>query len=275
MYQFCCPVCKHPLADQGASYRCKSGHNFDKAKSGYVNLLLSGDKNSKIPGDNKLMVNARTSFLEKGYYLPLSDALNQTVERCLAKTNCASPAILDAGCGEGYYLSQLCRNLQSYCQPDVIGIDISKFALNTAAKRDKQIAYAVGSIFRLPVADSSCDLLLNLFAPYCGEEFQRVLRANGYFLMVIPGEEHLWELKQHIYQTPYRNEHKAYDLDGFSLLEKIIIEDEITLLNAADIQNLFTMTPYYYKTSLEDAKRLASLNTLTTKIQFELLLYQK
>ena len=36
--------------------------------------------------------------------------------------------------------------------------------------------------------------------------------------MAIPGEEHLWELKKAVYETPYKNEVRDYPLDGFEFL---------------------------------------------------------
>lgn len=274
---FTCPVCGEPLTDfrensSQKDFSCKNNHHFDKAKSGYVNLLLSNHKNSKIPGDNKLMVNARNNFLEKEYYKPLADELCR-LSRKFLKDN-AVPAVLDAGCGEGYYTQKVYEALSEDGNPKILGVDISKFALNKAAKRSPDISFAVGSIFHLPTADRCCDLLLNLFAPYCQEEFLRVLKPGGYLFMIIPGDEHLWELKEAIYDNPYRNEVKDYELSGFRLVEVHKVNSEILLPCQEDIQNLFTMTPYYYKTSVESMNRLQKLSSLQTKIQFEILVYQ-
>lgn len=263
---FLCPVCGQPLQAGETSFFCSKNHQFDRAKSGYVNLLLH--KHSNVPGDNKLMVSSRKQFLQKGYYQILADKLCEEIQNISP----IHPMIVDAGCGEGYYTNQVYQALQQ--QADIFGIDISKFALNAAAKKNPQIHYAVASVFHLPISDHCCDIVLNLFAPYCGEEFQRILKSNGYLFLIIPGKEHLWELKQAIYDTPYFNEVKDYALEGFQLQKVVKINDTIFLNCAEDIQNLFTMTPYYYKTSIESTKRLQQLHTLETKIQFELLIYQ-
>ena len=100
-FSFICPVCGQPLGREENTFRCKTGHSFDRARSGYVNLLLSGGKHAKIPGDNKQMVLSRRAFLEKGFYRPMADALcRETAEEL---NGLSSPAVLDAGCGEGYY----------------------------------------------------------------------------------------------------------------------------------------------------------------------------
>ena len=76
------------------------------------------------------------------------------------------------------------------------GIDISKPILRLAAKREKNVQFAVASSYRLPAADGSVDLLINCFSPLAIEEFRRVLRPEGHFLYVVPSAMHLWEMKQ-------------------------------------------------------------------------------
>lgn len=266
-FTFTCPNCCRPLIFTERSYVCSAGHRFDCAKSGYVNLLRPDQKNAKLPGDNKEMVRARRSFLARGYYEPLAKRLAEALAEALPANAC----LLDAGCGEGYYTDCVQTTLPGAA---LLGVDISKFAVDYAARQNKNIGYAVGSIFHLPLADRSCDGVMTLFAPYCGEEFQRVLKPNGVLALVIPGTQHLLGLKQAIYDHPYENEVKDYALEGFSFVRTLSVEQEITLTPQEDIQNLFTMTPYYYKTSAEDAARLAALSSLTTPISFEILLYR-
>lgn len=271
---FVCPVCNKLLTNQEKSLICENKHNFDKAKSGYVNLLVSNSKNSKIPGDNKLMVNARRDFLSKDYYKKLSDTLNHYVLKYLKQKDDIN--ILDAGCGEGYYINNIDLFLRkNNIIANIVGVDISKFALNQASKSNKNILYGVASIYNLPICDKSCDLILNIFAPFCKDEFYRVLKNNEILLIVIPSTNHLWELKSYIYDNAYQNEVKDYTIDGFTLMDKVLIKDRINIDNNLDIKNLFMMTPYYYKTSIENSKKLDTLESLTTKIEFEILIYKK
>ena len=44
--------------------------------------------------------------------------------------------------------------------------------------------------------------------------------------------------------------------------------------SSEDITALFSMTPYYYRTGREQQERLAELQQLTTKADFELLVYR-
>lgn len=84
MLNFCCPVCKEELKLDGRTYRCINNHCFDCAKQGYVNLLQSNKSKSKRHGDDKLMIEARTEFLNTDSYKPLQAAVRPYV-RTFAK----------------------------------------------------------------------------------------------------------------------------------------------------------------------------------------------
>lgn len=267
-----CPICKGSMHQETRMFRCISGHTFDIAKSGYVNLLPVQKKKTKNPGDNIQMVRARRSFLDKGYYSPLLEKLCQVVKSSFP----VGGMLLDAGCGEGYYTSGVFNYFNDgNFAPNVYGVDISKYAVDIAAKQCKQGKFAVGSIFNLPVSDKCCNAVMSLFAPYCGGEFHRVLKSNGIMTLVIPNEYHLIELKQAIYDKPYLNEVKDTELEGFCLKTKETVDAEILLSTPGDIQNLFAMTPYYYKTGRKEQEKLFSLTELKTQISFIILQYQK
>ena len=265
MTDFICPVCKTGLSDNGKSYICENGHCFDKAKSGYVNLLLNSG--SGRHGDDKLMVRARTEFLNAGYYAPLAEKLKEiAVSLCNERS-----VILDAGCGEAYYSAQI----QEAVNCSLIGIDISKDALIAAAKRSKVLSLAVASTAAMPVEDKCADLVLNVFSPLFAEEFSRVLKDGGYLIRVVPLEKHLWELKARIYAEPYENDAPTLELEGFELIKTAELKYEICVEDSSLINDLFMMTPYYYKTGEADQKKLLSGEKLTTQIEFGILVYNK
>lgn len=270
MSGFCCPVCKENLISKGNSLVCDKNHCFDKSKFGYVNLLLSQGK--KGHGDDKLMVQARQSFLNKGYYRPLLNEICNTVR----EHTISGAIILDSGCGEGWYTDNI-RNhlLEAGVYADFMAVDISKEALKYAGKRCKEINWAVASAYSLPVADKSCDIITSFFAPFAKNEFDRIVKDNGIFITAIPLEEHLFELKQAVYDNPYKNKVDDFEIEGWELISKKIINEKITLQSNEDIMNLFMMTPYYYKTSANDQKKLEKLNVLETQIQFAVLTYMK
>lgn len=197
-----CPICQEPLHREEHTWICSNRHSFDQARSGYVNLLPVNQKRTKQPGDNKQMVHARTQFLDAGYY----SVLREAVAQCVTAHAADHGVLLDVGCGEGYYLQGVTEALQQAGKRlPAYGIDIAKCAVDDAAKRCKEASFAVASVFHLPVQDHCCTMVLSMFAPYCGPEIERVLASGGTLIQVIPGAQHLWELKQAIYDTPYRN----------------------------------------------------------------------
>lgn len=269
---FTCPLCAAPLLREATRYCCPNGHNFDLSKEGYTHLLPPNRMHSKAPGDDKGMAAARWAFLSKDYYAPLRDTLCELAIRLTGD----APTVLDTGCGEGYYTTGIFHALQS-CgkQVQMAGTDISKFILRRAAKRDKDIEFAVASSYHLPIADASVDLLLNCFSPLALEEFQRVLRPGGIFLYVVPSEKHLWELKEILYKNPYPNEVKFTPYEGFSYVEVRHVEEQIHLPCQDDIHALFQMTPYYWKTPKDGCLRLQELQTLTCRISFDIHVFRR
>lgn len=272
MSLFRCPICSAPLIREERVYRCSVGHSYDISKEGYTHLLPANQKHSAAPGDDKGMASARRDFLSKEYYKPL---LNTLCSQILSLSN-ESPAILDTGCGEGYYTAGI---YQALCaagkMPRMAGTDISKAILRYAAKREKGIEFAVASSYHLPIADQSIDILLNCFSPLALEEFQRVLKPGGYFLYVVPAADHLWELKQVLYDEPYPNEEKETPYDGFDYVSIVPVEGMMELPCQADIHALFQMTPYYWKTPKAGAERLAALEQLSCRLSFRIHVFKK
>ena len=119
------------------------------------------------------------------------------------------------------------------------------------------------------------DLLLNCFSPLALEEFRRVLRPGGCFLYVVPAADHLWQLKEVLYNRPYPNEEKETPYEGFTYRAIVPAEDTIHLPCPADIQALYHMTPYCWKTPKEGAERLAQLEKLDCRIAFRIHIFQK
>ena len=263
---FVCPKCRGKLniAASGAAV-CERGHSYDRAKEGYYNLFFS---DGKTHGDNADMVLARRAFLEAGYYEPLSKRVAKTVSECLEDGATA----LDSGCGEGYYTACVAKAVGG---ERLAGFDISKDAVRRAAKRKTGAELAVASAYNLPIADGTVGMIYNVFSPFAIDECRRVLSFGGYFLAVIPGEEHLFSLKEKIYDTPYKNTVSNTELDGFTLIGRDELRYSISLESADAVRSLFMMTPYAYRTSFEGRARVNAINSLQTEAHFLILLYRK
>lgn len=270
-----CPVCGKALlpTEDGKSAACTGArrHLFDFASDGYINLHTS----HAAGGDSDECIRARNAFLSKGYYSKIADQINALIDEYVG----ASPAkILDAGCGEGYYTNKMAENTDRL----VYGFDLSKAGVKTGAKAvarkgfDERTFYGVASVFSLPVQPESMDAVTTIFSPCAEKEYARVLKDCGVLFLVGAGKEHLMGLKRAIYDSAYENEGRR-DLPTslFSLAEERTLSYDITLESREDIQNLFAMTPYFYRTSLNDKEKLLSLSSLSTKIDVELFVYKK
>src|SRR6266700_2748638 len=178
-----CPFCQGALEEMGKSLVCPNKHSFDIAREGYVNLLRK-----KLPGDTSEMLVARRAFLERGFYQPLSDVLNELVVTRIQGMKQAV-YILDAGCGEGYYLGRLWQMLAGQGaggkrDSSCLGLDISKDAIRMAARQYPEIDFVVANLKEpLVVRGQVLHFLLNVFAPRNAAEFARVLLTGGWLLV--------------------------------------------------------------------------------------------
>ena len=268
--RFSCPVCGEKLNISENRCACKSGHSFDLARGGYFNLLLSNTASAH--GDNKEMVLARRDFLSRGYYSRLAERVSQLT--CLYTPACG--ALLDAGAGEGYYTDFCERALfERDGTSDVSAFDISKEAVREIGKKNSRISRCVAGSYHMPIADGEFDTVINTFSPLALEETLRVLKRGGVFIMVIPGENHLFELKAAIYKTPYKNTVEDSALSGFELLSEESLTYSMSLDSPEAIRSLFMMTPYAYRTRPEDRKKVEALEKLDSTADFRIFVYRK
>lgn len=265
---FTCPICAAPLERGERAYACPNGHAYDKAREGYVHLLPANKKHSKAPGDDKGMAEARRRFLSGGYYGHLLAAL------CALGAEYAPPgeAVLDSGCGEGYYTAGLWEALG---RPPLAGIDLSKPSVRLAARRVPEGEFAVASAYHLPVADRQADLFLNCFSPLALDEVRRVLKPGGTFLYVVPAARHLWELKAVLYEHPYLNVEERTPYAGFRYQEVQRVEKTIHLPDQQTVQDLFRMTPYCWKTPGKGKAKLEQLTELDVQTQFDIHVFMR
>ncbi|MBQ8321869.1 MAG: methyltransferase domain-containing protein [Clostridia bacterium] len=267
---FLCPKCKNKLVEKDGCAICREGHSYDRAKGGYYNLLLGSS--GGVHGDNKDMVLARREFLAFGFYSPLAEKLSSLV---LQYTNeCC--VLLDAGSGEGYYTDFVERALHERdADTNVLAFDISKDAVRELAKKNKRISAVVAGSYHIPLPDGSVDTVINTFSPLALDETRRVLKSGGRFIMAIPGEEHLYELKAKIYDTPYKNTVADTAIRGFKLISDESLTYIMHLNSREAVSSLFMMTPYAYRTSPENKARLAGLDSLECTADFRLFVYEK
>jgi 23S rRNA (guanine745-N1)-methyltransferase len=171
-------TCHEQLAREQSRVICPRGHSFDVARTGYINLLQPQDRRAPIPGDSAGAVAARRRFLDRGFAEPLLGAIRPLV---------TGAAILDAGCGEGYYLGALGRGS---------GIDISTAAIELAAKRYRSCEWIVANADRfIPYADASFDTVMSITGRLNAPEFRRVMKDDGLLLVAVAAPDDLIELR--------------------------------------------------------------------------------
>lgn len=262
MVPILCPICGEPLQTEDKNWHCGAGHSFDMARQGYVNLLTVDKKHSLHPGDTKEQVASRKAFLDEGYYAPIAETLKEILQKEQPKT------MLDAGCGEGYYMT--------YAAPESCecwGVDISKDAVRYAAVRNKSANWFVGTAAHLPFYDGSFDCILSMFALTAAEEYCRTLKKDGLFVQVTAHPEHLLGLKSIIYpEIQLKEKEKSPELTGFSLEEEKHLSFDFSLSSQEMIQHLLSMTPHFWRISKDGARRAAETTQLhdTAKVIFRL-----
>ena len=179
-------TCHEPLSRDGHRLVCPRGHSFDVARSGYINVLQPQERRSKQPGDSVEAVAARRRLHDRGVTAPLLEAV---AEMANVRSN---DDVLDAGCGDGFYLGSIART--SGCTAH--GIDISIPAIDAAARRYPDCEWIVGNADRfVPFAEATFTRLLSITARMNSAEFRRVLRDDGRFLVAIPAPDDLVELR--------------------------------------------------------------------------------
>lgn len=231
-----CPNCALALQLAAAGATCTNGHSFDRGRGGYLNLSVGGRLSATTtPGDTSEALAARRRFLGAGYYAPIAAALAHAV-------GVPAGPVLDVGCGEGYYLSQLGL-------PGLYGLDVAKSAVQMASRLLPDAQFVVGSAYRLPVLDGSLAAVFSVFAPHPLEEFQRVLQSGGRWVTVTPGPNHLREMRPVLLGESKRKAIERLARRAVAPPEAVAaqrVEFELQL-TAEALRDLFFMTPIQWQ----------------------------
>lgn len=299
-----CPVCGNPFTQSGTMLKCVQGHSFDIAREGYVNL-----SRKTLPGDSREMLMARRDFFEHDYYRPISDAINALMRSHLDLTMPLTPmTILDAGCGEGYYIDRLRHSLTDYSEGtgaidkpaslsskdmgvidnpvslasrDVrcVGLDISKEAIKLAARRYRQVCFVVANLKeRLVIADQALDAITNIFAPRNADEFARILVPGGLLLIVIPAPEHLHQLRSTLHLLDIEENKQQHVIAQFSAQFELLTATTTRYtvqLDTTAIRQIVMMTPNYWHLTDETKAAMNDLEQLQTDVACTYLLFRR
>ena len=266
-----CPVrgCGEILNWEPARALCARGHLFDRAKSGYCNLLQVQDRKSKHPGDSKAAVMARRRSLGRG----LGEALRDALGDCLGAWGVPPGAVaLDAGCGEGYYLEAM----SSRFALEGWGVDISTPAIEAAARAYPQQRWVVANADRgMPFADGCFDLITSITARKNPQEFRRLLAPGGHLLVAVAHEDDQKELRGALFGEVPESDRAGATVTAFDALFEL--EDERVVstqacLDPAGLKDLLLGSYRGERFSAQEA--LAGLTALTVTLSYRVLSFR-
>jgi 23S rRNA (guanine745-N1)-methyltransferase len=250
MVTLVCPVrgCGAPLARADRALVCPRGHRFDRARSGYHNLLQPQERRSRRPGDSAAALAARRRLFDGGHgdwlvphLLAAFDALRLP----------PGATVLDVGCGEGFYLGTLARERRI----EAYGLDISAPAVDLAARRYPSATWIVANADRtLPYAAGSFDLALALTSRLNPGELRRVLApaapasphsGGGFLLLAVPAADDLVELRSAVLGEGRLRDRLQPALASlaaqFELVRHVTVRTRLCL-DAADARDLLAAT---------------------------------
>lgn len=290
LHFLCCPLCGSSFTRNNNILSCTAGHHFDLAKEGYVNLLPPGKGKNARTGDEKDMIRARRDFLSLGLYAPISDGITELLSKHLQGSD--DLLLCDSGCGEGYHTLRITQSLQKQASGHVmsVGFDASKYAAACGMKasaragltgtagigsEENTLAYFIpANIFSLPLNNNCASAVISMFAPVAVQENIRVLREGGVLITASSGVEHLREMRNLLYADVHISDGAVPKYDGFVLTEEKKICYTVQLPDKTAIANLFTMTPFYYKTPEAGRERLYAADSLTVTVDTDLRVYR-
>ncbi len=241
--------CGLPLARRERAYVCASGHSFDIARSGYVNLLQPQDRRSLKAGDSKAAVEARAALDRAGVG---HTVINAVIDRIAALRLSDNVTAVDLGSGSGEMLSLLCQAPRIHG----IGIDLSVAAADFASRRFPELTWIVANADRrLPLRNGSVDVVLSIHGRRNPAECARVLTSAGVLVVALPAADDLIELRQFVQGRGTERDRVVgmlheHDLD-FQLMERVLVREKLTL-ERNDLLNLLRGTYRGVRFTLSD-----------------------
>lgn len=268
---FQCPKCKKKIRFHAGGLVCKKEHTFDIAAKGYVNLL---QQTKAFKGYDADFFQSRRRFFAAGYYDHLVNEAVDTVLRL--SEDWESPVLLDAGCGEGGYSLAMEKALSAEGKPaQILAFDIASDAIKVAAGNDN-VKWMIADITNIPVKDGVVDAILDVFTPANYKEFNRVLKDGGYLIKVVPGSDHLKELRRavsdQLQNKEYSNEEVTDYFEGhYELVSRVKLTRTMEIGGQA-LEDLVRMTPLLFDV---DKRKLDLSGVTEITIEGEILVGQK
>lgn len=252
---FKCPLCKENMITiDKNSMVCINNHCFDISKKGYVNLLNSNTKTIY----NKELFESRHEIYNSKVYDNLTEEIKYIIHNYTLAKNINY--ILDAGCGEGYFLNKLYEAKNINNRYKLIGIDIAKEGISIATRGENKVIWCISDLSNLPFKDNVFDVILNILSPANYKEFTRVLSDDGIIVKIIPESNYLKEIRTSIQGNIKNNDYNNKNIVAvFKKHLNVVYENRInykTDVSLLNLMNLVKMTPL---TSTLDEEEILNL----------------
>ncbi len=263
---FQCPICQNSVTLNNYSLQCSENHNFDLARKGYLNLVVS----NAAPSYSQSLFAARQRVYNAGLYDPLLKKLNEIIAQSVLPAY-QPITILDAGCGEGSLLTKLVQANRKANPLLGIGIDIAKAGINLACSNpinSLELFWCVADLAQLPVKNQCVDLVLNILSPANYGEFKRVIKKQGLIIKVVPGANYLKEIRKLINKDEKQNYSNQEIIDHFNANLKLVATHQLhyQFSIVPDLpSDLVTMTPLTWGHKIDPY--LTKLDQITIDLQ--------
>lgn len=256
---FRCSLCKSPMKVVDLkSLVCTRNHTFDFAKQGYVNML---NRSINSQYDKELFTARQKMIMDSHLFTPLHKKITEIILENIAPRK-KEMIIFDAGCGEGSHLQRI---LEECGNENIVGIglDIAKEGIIMAARNYKNSIWLVGDLANTPMADASCDVIINILSPANYSEFKRMLSPNGIVIKVVPRDHYLKQLREVLFDDSNKKTYQNDDIvshfnSNFRLLnmQNLKFTAEIS---ENEFMNLLQMTPLAWNLSKKKIKRISEI----------------
>lgn len=249
---FKCPFCDSTMkVYKLKSLICSNNHTFDFTKQGYINLTTH---QIKTKYSKELFEARRKLIAEGGFFKPLGQAIAEIInEHVTGKKETIS--LIDMGCGEGSHLTSICDIVSNDYKKKVtrVGIDIAKEGILVASKNYPNKIWAVADLANTPFKDNQFDVILNILSPSNYTEFNRLLKADGLVVKVVPQSGYLKELREAMFNEPEKQSYSNIDTverfnESFQVVDISRLCYNVTL-DQSSIQSLIKMTPLSWATT--------------------------
>lgn len=246
--------CGQQFVREGNSLLCPNGHRIDGNKKGYFNFL------SKPVSDayTARLFEARSHILNQGFFDGILAFLLPEIRE--------DAKILDCGTGDGYFLRSILSQIPG---SSGAGIDLSRYAIEQAA--DLSALWCVADLRSLPFPDHLFDVILDILSPADYREFRRVLAPSGKLIKVIPGREHLREIREARKLSPV---HESLSEEHLAKEARILRREErlkTFSINETEWQNFISMTPLNQDLTEDEQRELAMHPSPTITVHFILI----